>query len=96
MPDTVYPMDGEAAPPEGVKKKEDSSTAAIYLRVRSLDDPAFEHIQLVATMFEGQVPLRIRIADTGKLWGGFCLDHPAFLKECREWLGEENVVVRKK
>ena len=40
--------------------------------------------------------LRIRIADTGKLWGGFCLDHPAFLKECREWLGEENVVVRKK
>ena len=89
-------MDGEAAPPEGVKKKEDSSTAAIYLRVRSLDDPAFEHIQLVATMFEGQVPLRIRIADTGKLWGGFCLDHPAFLKECREWLGEENVVVRKK
>lgn len=52
------------------------------------------HLLLVATMFEGKVPLKIRIADTGKLWGGFCLDHPAFLKECREWLGPENVVVQ--
>ena len=57
---------------------------------------AFSHLLLVATMFEGKVPLKIRIADTGKLWGGFCLDHPAFLKECREWLGPENVVVRRK
>ena len=47
-------------------------------------------------MFEGKVPLKRRIADTGKRGGGVCRDHPAFLKECREWLGPENVVVRRK
>ena len=97
MPDAVYPMEaGAAGLPSYTKKKAESDVAAIYLRVKSLDDPAFAHIQLVSTMFEGDVPLRIRIADTGKLWGGFCLDHPAFLQECREWLGSENVVVKKK
>ena len=97
MPDAVYPMEaGAAGLPSYTKKKAESDVAAIYLRVKSLDDPAFAHIQLVSTMFEGDVPLRIRIADTGKLWGGFCLDHPAFLQECREWLGPENVVVKKK
>ena len=79
-----------------IGKAVESDTAAVYLRVKSIDDPAFSHLLLVATMFEGKVPLKIRIADTGKLWGGFCLDHPAFLKECREWLGPENVVVRRK
>ena len=96
MPDVVFPLEscGVGALQDG--KAAESDTAAVYLRVKSVDDPAFAHIQLVATMFEGKVPLKIRIADTGKLWGGFCLDHPAFLKECREWLGPENVVVRRK
>ena len=94
MPDVVFPMNGSELP-EGQKAPENGA-AAVYLRVKSIDDPAFSHLLLVATMFEGKVPLKIRIADTGKLWGGFCLDHPAFLKECREWLGPENVVVRRK
>lgn len=94
VPDVVFPMNGSELP-EGQKAPENGA-AAVYLRVKSIDDPAFSHLLLVATMFEGKVPLKIRIADTGKLWGGFCLDHPAFLKECREWLGPENVVVRRK
>ena len=48
------------------------------------------------TMFEGETPVKIRVADTGKLLGGQCLNHPAFLQECREWLGVENVVVKEK
>ena len=96
VPDVVFPLEscGVGALQDG--KAAESDTAAVYLRVKSIDDPAFSHLLLVATMFEGKVPLKIRIADTGKLWGGFCLDHPAFLKECREWLGPENVVVRRK
>ena len=95
MPDAIYPMESELPLPVfGVERISDAET--VYLRVKSVDDPAFAHILLVATMFEGDVPLRIRIADTGKLWGGTCIDHPAFLQECREWLGQENVVVRKK
>ena len=48
------------------------------------------------TMFEGGTPVKIRLADTGKLLGTHCLNHPALLQECREWLGEENVVVKEK
>ena len=79
----------------GVKKGVDEGMV-LYLRVPSLDSRAFRHLQLVSTMFEGETPLKIRIADTGKLWGGKCLPHPAFLQECREWLGQENVVLKKK
>lgn len=46
------------------------------------------------TMFEGDTPLKVRVADTGKMLGTTCLNHPAFLQECREWLGDDNVVVR--
>ena len=38
--------------------------------------------------------LKIRLADSGKLLGAKCLNHPAFVQECREWLGPENVVVK--
>ena len=68
--------------------------ATIYLRVPGMDSPAFQHIKLVMTMFEGDTPLKIRLADSGKLLGAKCLNHPAFVQECREWLGPENVVVK--
>ena len=61
-----------------------------------MDSVAFRHIRLVMTMFEGTTPVKIRLADTGKLLGTHCLNHPALLQECREWLGEENVVVKEK
>ena len=96
VPDVVFPLESCGVGALQDSKAAESDTAAVYLRVKSIDDPAFSHLLLVATMFEGKVPLKIRIADTGKLWGGFCMDHPAFLKECREWLGPENVVVRRK
>ena len=38
----------------------------------------------------GDTPLKIRLADSGKLLGAKCLNHPAFVQECREWLGPEN------
>ena len=70
--------------------------STIYLRFPSADSPAFRHIKLVMTMFEGSTPVKIRLADTGKLLGTHCLNHPALLQECLEWLGEENVVVKEK
>lgn len=32
------------------------------------------------TMFEGETPVKIRLADTGKLVGTHCLNHP---RSCR-------------
>ena len=95
--DELYPLEdaGKAGGMPGAAKPE-GENAVLYLRVPGVDSPEFRHLQLVSIMFEGETPLKIRMADTGKLWGGKCLPHPAFLQECREWLGEENVVLKKK
>ena len=95
MCDSIYPLDTKAVPaaPEPPKAKK---TATIFLRFPSMDSVAFHHIRLVMTMFEGETPVKIRLADTGKLLAGKCLNHPALLAECRQWLGEENVVVRER
>ena len=61
-----------------------------------MDSREFRQISRVMTMFEGDTPLKVRVADTGKMLGTTCLNHPAFLQECREWLGDDNVGVRKK
>ena len=74
--------EGEEEMPEepvdnGIKGK------TLYIRVPSLDCAQMRHIQLVLTMFIGDSPMKIRVADTGKLLGGTCLIHGAFLKELR-------------
>ncbi|MBP3494089.1 MAG: DNA polymerase III subunit alpha [Oscillospiraceae bacterium] len=95
MCDTIYPLRQDMPIAKAVEpaKREES---VIYLRVPSADSPEFEHIKLVMTMFEGETPVKIRVADTGKLLGAKCLNHPAFIQECNEWLGVENVVVKTK
>ena len=98
--DSIYPLEQmTASPPDkraesGKSRREEKKPQIIYLRVPSLKSREMEHLRLVMTMFEGETPVHIRINDTGKLVGTKCLNHPAFLQECREWLGEENVVVR--
>ena len=96
--DEIYPLEdaGKAGGIPAAAKPVSGEDAVLYLRVPGVDSPEFRHLQLVSIMFEGETPLKIRMADTGKLWGGKCLPHPAFLQECREWLGEENVVLKKK
>ncbi len=97
MCDSIVPLKQLTAPGEETATPAPQGTAAtIFLRVPSVDSVEFRHIKLVMTMFEGETPVKIRVADTGKLLGGQCLYHPALLQECREWLGNENVVVREK
>ena len=67
----------------------------VYLRIPSVNSREYRQLERVLGMFEGEDTLKLRIADTGRLLGAKCLAHPAFLEECRLWLGEENVVVRK-
>ena len=93
MCDTIYPLDTTAVPLTQEPPKE-KKPAVIYLRVPGKDSREFRHIRLVMTMFDGETPVKIRLADSGKLLAGKCLNHPALLAECRQWLGEENVVVK--
>lgn len=82
MCDSVYPLK-EGLPPRRENRRPAQENATIYLRVPGMDSPAFQHIKLVMTMFEGDTPLKIRLADSGKLLGAKCLNHPAFVQECR-------------
>ncbi len=95
MCDSLYPLES-GLPPAAAQpaRRPAQKESTIYLRFPSADSPAFRHIKLVMTMFEGGTPVKIRLADTGKLLGTHCLNHPALLQECREWLGSENVVVK--
>ena len=94
MCDSIYPLYREVG--EGESANTEKKETTIYLRFPSIESPEFEHIKLVMTMFEGDTTVKMRIADTGKLLGTHCLNHPALIEECQEWLGNENVVVRTK
>lgn len=94
MCDTIYPLKKRSATLPTAESGTEEPSATLFLRFPSVDSREFRHIKLVMTMFEGEMPLKMRLADTGKLLGGKCLIHPALVQECREWLGEENVVVR--
>ncbi len=95
MCDSIYPLRKEVGGEKEKPVKAEPQTT-IYLKFPSVDSPAFAHIKLVMSMFEGQTPVKMRIADTGKLLGTYCLNHPALIEECQEWLGNENVVVKTK
>ena len=98
--DTIYPLDNQQELPQASGRRQQAAqndkNSVLFLKVPGVDSPEFQHIKLVMTMFEGQMPVKIRMADTGKLFGTSCLNHPAFIQECQEWLGEDNVVLRKK
>ena len=96
MCDTIYPLNTENLPPVAAKPPGAEKRRPFPARSQSGQRRSFRHIRLVMTMFEGESPVKIRLADTGKLMAGKCLCHPALLAECRQWLGEANVVVRER
>lgn len=55
MCDSVYPLK-EGRRPGGRTAVRHQENATIYLRVPGMDSPAFQHIKLVMTMFEGDTP----------------------------------------
>lgn len=72
----------------------DTAGKTLYLRVPTAQGREMRRVELLLQMFEGESPLKIRVADTGKLLGTRCLLYPSFLRELRELLGEENVVLK--
>ena len=92
MCDRVRPLDqvkGNLPPVEGEERAK-----KLYIRIPSLDDPRWERIKLVLTMFPGTEQMVVKCEDTGKRLGTVCLVHPALIQELNELLGAENVVVR--
>ena len=94
MCDRVLPL-AQAEGVSGSAAAENSTQGKrLYIRIPSLDDPRWEKIRLILTMFPGTQQMKVRCADTGKLLGAPCLVHPALVDELRELLGAENVAVK--
>ena len=78
------PLPGEERPKEG----------KMYVRLKNQDSPALDRIKLILNMFPGDDQLIIYFEDTKKKYGARCVIHRALVKELREMLGEENVVIK--
>ena len=78
----------EAAPPSAPPSQK------LYVRINSTDKKHLRRLELLLEMFPGKDPMVVYFADTGKRLGADCLIHAALLRELREMLGEENVVVK--
>ena len=91
--DFAHPL-SEGAPPVGTAPAAEQGKT-LYLRLPSIDSPEMAHFRRVVYMFEGRGnPVKIRLADTGKLIGTTCDLHPSLVREMEEKLGKENVVVK--
>ncbi|MBE6908297.1 MAG: DNA polymerase III subunit alpha [Ruminococcaceae bacterium] len=95
MCDYARPLAEGAAPPVSATEDAAEGVKTLYLRLPSMECPEMEHFRRVIYMFEGKRnPVRIRLADTGKLIGTTCDLRDSLVREMREKLGEENVVVK--
>ncbi|MBU5627166.1 DNA polymerase III subunit alpha [Oscillibacter sp. MSJ-2] len=96
MADSIQPL-REGLPEEPPAGRGDGKVLdgqVLYLRFPGAQSPEFEHMKIVFQMFPGTTPVKMRMADTGKLFGTSCLLHRALLEELRETIGKENIVIK--
>nr|WP_326164699.1 DNA polymerase III subunit alpha [uncultured Oscillibacter sp.] len=98
MCDSAYPLEmaeaGAPARPPAAAPSKLVEGETLYLKFPSLEDPSVRHMKLVFTMFPGTTQVKMVMADTRKMFGTQVLLHRALIREARETLGEENVVVK--
>lgn len=91
MVETLRPLtDIEPLNREEMPKEE----KALWAKIPSKDDPRLQKIDKVLQMFEGEERMIIYCEDTKKRLTAKCLIHNSLVKELKEMLGEENVVVK--
>jgi len=89
MVDMIRPLtDLESAPVEERRQKK------LFLKLDSRDHKTLRRIDLILQMFEGKDSMVQYFADIKKQRSCSCLVHEALVKELREMLGEENVVLK--
>ncbi|MGN1001247.1 MAG: DNA polymerase III subunit alpha [Oscillospiraceae bacterium] len=90
MVDSIRPLsDLDPVAPELEKK-----ARKLFVRLDSQDKKTLRKIDLLLEMFVGEDTMVQYFADIKKQRSASCLVHDALLKELRELLGEENVVVK--
>ena len=99
MCDSVYPLATENGElplmqEERSRKASPMEGKTLYLKIPTIDHPAVRHMKLVFQMFPGTDPVKIVMADTRKVYAAQVKLLPSLVAEAKEWLGEENVVVK--
>ena len=95
MCDFARPLTGAAQGETAADSAPQTDRRTLYLKMPSLDCPEMEMFKKILFLFEGgSNPVRIRLADTGKLIGTTCNLQDALIREMKARLGEENVVVK--
>ena len=95
MCDFARPLTGAAQGETAADSAPQTDRRTLYLKMPSLDCPEMEMFKKILFMFEGgSNPVRIRLADTGKLIGTTCNLQDSLIREMKARLGEENVVVK--
>ncbi len=86
--------DSNLLPASGEKAETELPPKRVWLRIPSRSHPAVRQIQKTLIMFPGSQKLIFYYADTKEKSYAPCWIHPSLLRELRELLGEENVVVQ--
>ena len=95
MCDFARPLTGTAQGETAADSAPQTDRRTLYLKMPSLDCPEMETFKKILFLFEGgSNPVRIRLADTGKLIGTTCNLQDSLIREMKARLGEENVVVK--
>ena len=93
MVDSIRPL-ADPAGRQAPEAPEAPAEKKLWLRLESGDKKALRKIELLLEMFPGSDPMVLYFSDSGKRMGAQCLLHPALLRELKEMLGENNVVVK--
>ena len=97
MADSIQPLSeltekharpAEAAPAAQQEEK------TLWVKIPSRDDPLFEHIRLLLTMFPGDGRLILYCEKEKKKVGARCLHHEALIDELCELCGADSVKIR--
>ena len=90
------PEQAPASPPQP-EKKAPSPKAGLYLRLPTDSGEVYTHVQRLLQVFEGDLPVYIRFADSGRLvraprdW--WVTPESILLSELTKLLGEENMAI---
>ena len=91
MVETLRPMtDIEPLNREEMPKEEKT----LWVKLPSKDDSRLQKIEKILQMFEGEERMIIYCEDTQKRLSARCLIHDSLVKELKEMLGEEKVMIK--
>jgi DNA polymerase-3 subunit alpha len=87
-------MDFEEEAPQEPEQKVLPENLTLYLKLSSEEDPRYQKVRAIVNMFPGNSVVKVFFADTRKMRGAQAALDTRMLRELKNVLGEENVVVK--